>query len=175
MTLTSGLTGTTAGQNDKVRLQSYERLLREERLEEESKFREVDDVLEHQEEKKKKERDKNLKSYFFWLCFDQKNRLFPEDHLARFVQISALYNAAVNQGVLVDKWTEFIYNELSNAEKWVDVQQMKQIQRLQAKKKGLKRIGKSASRYAIPHELICIVRTRPGSLNPIAEEEEQNM
>ena len=65
--------------------------------------------MEFEKVKRKRGSEKNLKSYFFYLVFDLKTRLFPEDSLARYVQISQLYKTAVNQNVPIERWKEFIY------------------------------------------------------------------
>ena len=53
-----------------------------------ARLKEIDEVMEFEKVKRKRGSEKNLKSYFFYLVFDLKTRLFPEDSLARYVQIS---------------------------------------------------------------------------------------
>ena len=39
--------------------------------------------------------------------------MFPNNHLAKFANIPALYEEAMRQKVQMDKFQDFIYNELS--------------------------------------------------------------
>ena len=64
------------------------------------------------------------------MCFEMKNKIFPEYHLAKYANIPALYEEALKQNVASNKYYDFIYNQLSkNAQVWVSMKELNQIRK----------------------------------------------
>ncbi len=47
------------------------------------------------------------------MCFRIKNQKFPDNHLAKYANIPALYEESQRQKIDVSKYQDFIYEELS--------------------------------------------------------------
>lgn len=57
----------------------------------------------------------NLLNYsqFYELCFNIKKKMFPDNHLAKYANIPALYDEVIKRGLPPETYHDFIYNELS--------------------------------------------------------------
>ncbi|MFS8160602.1 MAG: hypothetical protein ACMG6E_10455 [Candidatus Roizmanbacteria bacterium] len=59
------------------------------------------------------------------MCFNIKNKVFPDNHLAKYANIPALFDEAQKQKLAPDQYQDFIYNELSkNAQLWVSMKEL---------------------------------------------------
>ncbi|CDW77808.1 UNKNOWN [Stylonychia lemnae] len=84
---------------------------------------EIDETVKFEESKREKE-------YFYEMCFKIKNTMFPENHLAKYANIPALFEESQKKNVSTSNYQEFIYNELSkNAQLWVSMKEINQIRR----------------------------------------------
>jgi len=74
-----------------------------------------------------------------------KSKVFPENHLAKYANIPALYEEAMKRGIIQEKFYEFIYNELSkNAQQWVSMRELNKI-----RKKSTSRTRKQGRHHPI--------------------------
>eukprot|EP00347_Sterkiella_histriomuscorum_P024348 403331437 len=106
---------------------------------------EIDETVKFEESKRMKEQKQNTKILFYELCFKIKNNMFPDNHLAKYANIPALYEESQKKSISIAQYQDFIYNELSkNAQLWVSMKEINQIRR---KTMGSNSITSNSSQY----------------------------